>query len=176
MRCGERQQRHMASPLDRRRQAALMPGTCAGAPPRQDLAAIRDIPLQSRDILVVGHADLIRAEGAHLAPRDELAPAGGARTGAAPPWATIVYHCILRLYLSVIRLTRSRLSREVWRAAALHEPWFPPDAGGFAARIGRKELSLGEASPLPNPHCVAPVSYRSYAVEGFGEAAPPPLV
>ena len=77
----------MAGALDRSCQAALVARAGAGAPPRQNLSAIRDIALQPLDILVVGHADLIGAEATHLAPRNKLAPTSGA-TGAA--WPTTI--------------------------------------------------------------------------------------
>src|SRR5215210_3386078 len=74
MRRSKRQQCHMSGTLDRCCQATLMPSTGTRASSRQDLAAIRDIALQAFHIFVVGHADFIRAESAHLPACDELAP------------------------------------------------------------------------------------------------------
>src|SRR3954471_3068305 len=99
---GKGQQRHMSGALDRRRQAALMPCTCAGAPSRHDLATIRDIALQALDILVIGCANLIGAITAHLTPCNKLAASIRAtratrttRTTRATPPKSIVRHVIV---------------------------------------------------------------------------------
>jgi hypothetical protein len=63
------QQRHMARALHRNRDAALVTRTGSGAATRQDLTAIRDVSLQSLQILIIGCMDLVSAEHTHLATR-----------------------------------------------------------------------------------------------------------
>jgi hypothetical protein len=52
----------MSRALDRRCQTALVLGAGAGPATGEDLAAIRQVALQSLDVLVISDADLVRAE------------------------------------------------------------------------------------------------------------------
>src|SRR4051794_19168479 len=61
------QQGDLARTLDRRGDLVLVAPARARDPPRADLAAIRDVLLQRRDVLVVDLVDLVAAEAAGLA-------------------------------------------------------------------------------------------------------------
>src|SRR4051794_40529300 len=61
-----REQRDLARPLDRRGDLVLMAPARAGDPPGADLAAIRDVLAEGRDVLVVDLVDLVAAEATGL--------------------------------------------------------------------------------------------------------------
>lgn len=82
MRSDEGQQRHMAGTLDRRREAALVLGTGASAPPRENLAALGNETLQSFDIFIVRHANAVCTEGTHLTAHNHSAATPTGTTGA----------------------------------------------------------------------------------------------
>jgi len=80
--CDKRQQSHVARPLDGSRDTTLVPSARAATPPWQNLAAVRNMPLQSLDIFVVRRANLVRAEHAHLAARGVTPSPAGLWRGA----------------------------------------------------------------------------------------------
>jgi hypothetical protein len=63
-----RQQSHLTRTLDRAGYLALVPAAGAGDSTGTDLAAVRDEPAQSRDVLVVDLLDLVAAVRARLTP------------------------------------------------------------------------------------------------------------
>src|SRR4051812_37154980 len=74
------QQGELAGALDRARQLDLVAPAGAGDPPGADLALLRDVLAQGRDVLVVDLLDLVPAERAGLAP----AAAGSAPLVTSP--------------------------------------------------------------------------------------------
>src|SRR5688500_11024888 len=62
-----RQQRHLASPLDRHCDLPLVLAACAADAAGADLAFLRDVPPELVDVLVVDLVDLVLAEEAALA-------------------------------------------------------------------------------------------------------------
>src|SRR5512143_1162191 len=68
---GEREERQVARPLDRGGHHALVAGTVAGDPARQDLGALQDVLLEQLDVLVVDVLDVLGREAADLAPLEE---------------------------------------------------------------------------------------------------------
>src|SRR5690606_34793370 len=68
---GVRQQREIACALDRHRQLALIVRLRTGDPARDDLAGLRDVALQSGEILVVDLLDAFGSETAELAAAEE---------------------------------------------------------------------------------------------------------
>ena len=76
----------MAGSLDGHGHRPLVAGTGAELPARLDLAALRQVPPQVGDVLVVDDLDPLRAEHADLAAGGE--PASGAAT--APSTAAVV--------------------------------------------------------------------------------------
>jgi hypothetical protein len=95
---GEWQQRQVSGALNGCCEPALVARAGAGAPARQDFAAVGDIALEPLDIFVVGGSDLIDAEAADFATRNEFAPparaAGATRATPAPSSFAIVIHSI----------------------------------------------------------------------------------
>ena len=77
---GVRQQRDVACPLQRDGQRPLVARAGAGLASRLDLAALREVAAQPRDVLVVDVADLVDAEGTDL-PTRRILP--GVLTSAA---------------------------------------------------------------------------------------------
>ena len=63
----ERQQRHLASPLDRLGKHALVLRARPGRASRMNLATLADETLQQLDVLVVDELDLLNGEVADLA-------------------------------------------------------------------------------------------------------------
>src|SRR5205085_10514511 len=59
-------QRHLSGPVHGGRDDALMPGTSAGSPERQDLVLLVHEPLDGREVLVVDVLDVAGAEGTDL--------------------------------------------------------------------------------------------------------------
>src|SRR5829696_1804953 len=85
-----RQQRDLARPLDRRGDLVLVPAAGARDAARADLAAVRHVLAQRRDVLVVDLIDLVAAVAAGLA-----APGAGPAllvTPARRP-AALLRHC-----------------------------------------------------------------------------------
>jgi hypothetical protein len=87
----------VARSFNRRCERALMLGTRAQLAPWLDLAALRDVSAQARNVLVVDFANVVDAEAADLPPSAETAtttPAWSATTtsgrapasGTALPW------------------------------------------------------------------------------------------
>jgi hypothetical protein len=70
----ERQQCNVPGALDRPSQHALVLGARSGLPARLDLAAIRHIPAQASEVLVVDGSDAIHAKGADFAAWEVATP------------------------------------------------------------------------------------------------------
>ena len=68
---GVGQQRHVASPLDRLLEQALVLGAGAGDTPGKDLGALEDVGLEQAHVLVVDVRDLVDTELADFAPAEE---------------------------------------------------------------------------------------------------------
>jgi hypothetical protein len=81
--CGKRQQGDVPGLLDGAGQATLVRGANAGEPPRHDLAALGDKPLQQTDIAVRDCVDLLGAELADLLAAEEFSAAAGSTGGSA---------------------------------------------------------------------------------------------
>src|SRR3954454_3143232 len=77
------QECHLARPLDRERDLALVPAAHARDPARADLPLLGDVPPQLVDVLVVDPVDLLPAEVAALPPRLARGPAGALAAGGA---------------------------------------------------------------------------------------------
>src|SRR5690349_3315900 len=80
------QQRHLARALHGQRDGALVLRARADLAARLELAAVRDVAAQHRDVLVVGLVDLVDAEGTATAP---CAEATSASIIAVVPRATV---------------------------------------------------------------------------------------
>ena len=77
---GEGQQRDVPGSLNRHGQRPLVPGAGAQLPARLDLAPLREVAAQARNVLVVNDLHVVHAERADLATRHIAATAAPARS------------------------------------------------------------------------------------------------
>jgi len=182
----ERQQRDVASLLDRPCQPPLVRRANAGQTPGNDLAPLGDKPLQQPNVAVRDRIDLFCAELAHLLAAKELAAAARAAgrtraggTSAAPPtvcagaragWAgrcaalrgshlNFVSHSV---FLFLLRVARNP------RVAGSH-----PAPPALLAKPGRpRTIFTRLQAPLPLPPRAAPQARAQSAVPARRVPAP----
>ena len=113
-RAGERKQCHVAGPLDRHGEGALVLGAGAHLAPRFDFAALTDMAAEPGKILVIDVLDVVDGELGDLAPRRVASTAArAARTRTAGSSAIAAAFATFALSL------RSAESRTRWSAIAV---------------------------------------------------------